>query len=47
MDFRKTAKHKMKCAEIKQMVYENHLLSMSKWLAAVQFANSLDKHLPL
>jgi len=47
MDFRKTAKHKMKCAERKQMVYENHLLSVSKGLAAIQFAYSLDEHLLL
>lgn len=35
----------MKCAEIKQMVYENHLLSVGKWLAAIQLAYNLDKHL--
>lgn len=47
MDFTETAKPKTKRTEIKQMVYENHLLSASKWLAAIPFAYNLDKHLPL
>lgn len=47
MDFTETAKHKTKSTEIKQMLYENHLLSLSKWLAAIPFAYNLDKHLLL